>query len=588
MRRQSCSAIFYNYLLTLSSKTTDETKRIIFIERDSTMRTTIGIDFGTLSARALLLDIDSGQELACGVCEYPQAVITTHLPDGTPLPHNFALQDPQDYLTALEQSIAQMFRNTTCPPSTVTAIGIDFTSSTVIPVRADGTPLCFLQEFRQNPHAWCKLWKHHGAGEQAQRMTELAIERDESWLSSYGGKVSSEYLLPKLLETLEKAPEVYAAADLFVEAGDWLTWQLTGTLCRSNCGAGFKSFHDPQNGFPSVDYLSSLNKEFALAATTKLSGSIKTVGDISGYLTPEWAKRLGLPAAIPVAVSVIDAHASLPGCGIADAGKLLMIIGTSTCHIVLDSKKQAVTGANGVVKDGIVPGLYAYEAGQCCVGDSFSWYIDNCLPYNYVCEAKEQQKNLHVYLREKASRLRVGESGLVVLDWLNGVRSPLMDFDLSSALIGLKLSTKPEEIYRAFIEATAFGGRTIMQGFIDSGISIHEVYATGGIASKDDMTMQIYADILGLPVRIAGGRYSGSRGSAIYAAYAAESLKDPALTLQNTVHRLGDCGTRIFTPIATNTTQYNKLYEIYQQAAHYFGIQNRTVMRQLKEIKEQQ
>lgn len=440
-----------------------------------------------------------------------------------------------------------------------------------------------LDEFINRPHAWCKLWKHHGAGAQAERIDTQA--GGEDWFAYYGGRISSEYLLPKALETLECAPEVYAAADRFMEAGDWLVWQLCGNPCRSNCAAGFKSFWEEGKGYPSEQFLGKLNPAFASFAQEKLRDEPAFVGQTAGKLLTIWAGRLGIPEGIPVAVPIIDAHASMAGCGIADAGKLLMIIGTSTCHILLDRDKRAVPGINGVVKNGIIEGLYAYEAGQCCVGDSFSWYMDNCLPESYICQAHKEGKSLHEFLRERAQRLLPGQSGLIALDWLNGVRSPRMDFDLSGMVLGLSLETKPEEIYRALIESTAFGAKTIVDGFIKSGVEIHELYATGGIAAKDPMTMQIYADVLGKPVQVAGGSYSGARGSAIYAALAVERQRNPQAEMCELVERLGNSSGMVFTPSADSVAIYSRLYEAYCATSDFFGDTRRDLMQSLKVMK---
>lgn len=541
----------------------------------------LGVDFGTLSARALLLDLQTGRELGSGVCDYVSGVITESLPNGKLSQADFALQDPADYLTAMEQAVKSAISGSGCNPDCIAAIGIDFTSSTVLPLYADGSPLCFDERYRSNPHAWCKLWKHHGPDGQAQRMTELARQRGERWLENYGGSVSGEYLLPKLLETLECAPEVYHAADTFAEAGDWIVWQLCGRLCRSSCMAGFKSLWDAENGYPSSEYFAALNPEFADVTQSKLKGRPSPVANAAGGLLPYWAKRLGLRVGIPVAVAVIDAHASVAGCGISTGGRMLMIIGTSTCHIMLDKEKTAVGGISGVVKDGILGGFYAYEAGQSCVGDSFSWYLNNCLP-KYCCdEAMTKGQGIHEYLRERAERLQPGQSGLLALDWLNGVRSPLMDFGLSGTIVGLTLSTKPEEIYRAFIEATAFGARQIVEGFRQSGVTVNEIYATGGIAAKDPMTMQIYADVLGLPVRVAGGRYSGARGSAIYAAAAMPGSIPP----DRLIEQLGDVGSRCYTPTAQGMEAYNTLFLLYRRLYKSFGGGDRDIMYTLRQLR---
>lgn len=543
----------------------------------------IGLDFGTLSVRALLLEAETGRELASRVAEYRHGVLDKTLPDGTPLPDGWALQHPVDYCEALEQCVAGLFAQG-ADPMEVAAMGLCFTSSTVLPLDKDGTPLSLREEYAKEPHAWCKLWKHHGATAQAERLTRAAQESGQDWLPYYGKKLSGEYLLPKALELLEDAPKVYAACDSMMEAGDWVCSLLCDTPVRSACGAGYKSLWSDGCGYPSPEYLAMVNPDFADFAQTRLNPTPTPVGGVAGRLCGEWARRLGLPSGIPVAVPVIDAHASVPGCGIDGDGQLLMILGTSTCHILLDRERHAIPGVNGVVKDGILPGFYAYEAGQCCVGDSFSWYLDNCLPAEYATAAAREGKSLHHYLRERAELLQPGESGLLALDWFNGVRSTLMDFDLSAMIAGLTIYTTPEEIYRALIEATAYGARQIVEAYREGGIAIRAICATGGIAHKDTMAMQIYADVLGLPIQVAGGGQSGARGSAIYALAALEASRGSHPDLPALAARYGDSGSVTYSPIEQNVTVYQQLFLQYQSLYRLFGSES-DLLPTLKRIK---
>ena len=466
------------------------------------MKYTIGVDFGTLSARAVLLEVPSGREAAAAVYEYPHGVMDEQLPSGRRLPQDWALQNPQDYLEALGHTIPAVLREADVSPDDVIGVGTDFTACTVLPVKADGTPLCFLPQWKDEPHAYVKLWKHHAAQDKANRLNAIAEERGETFLARYGGKISSEWAIPKLWQILDEAPGVYEAMDRFIEAADWIVWQLTGVETRNSCTAGYKEIWSKREGYPSEDFFAALDERLRRVVDEKLSRTITPLGQKAGEITQKAAALTGLNPGTAVAVGNVDAHVCVPAVGIDGPGKLLAIIGTSTCHILMGREERKVPGMCGVVADGVMPGYFGYEAGQSCVGDHFAWFVDNCLPAAYVEDAKTKGQNIHTYLRQKAQRLKPGESGLLALDWFNGNRSVLVDVDLTGLILGMTLQTKPEEIYRALIEATAYGTRMIVETFRENGVPVDEFYASGGISQKDPMAMQIYADVLRMPVRM--------------------------------------------------------------------------------------
>lgn len=540
---------------------------------------TIGIDFGSLSGRAVLVDAVNGREMASAQLDYPHAIMDRYLPCGKELPSDWALQHPQDYLDVLDHVLPLLPEKV--DPQDIIGIGLDCTASTVLPVYSDGTPLCFDQAFAENPHAYVKMWKHHGAQEQANRMTRLARERKEEWLPFYGDIVNAEWYFPKLLETLEETPEVYHAMAHYVEAVDWLVWQLTGTHTRSYGCLGYKSFY--KNGqFPEKAFFGALNPAFANVIDEKVSGPIAALGACAGKLTEEAAKRYGLKAGIPVAAGNIDAHVCLPAAGVDGAGKLLAIIGTSTCHIVLGEKTLPVPGMSGVVMDGVLPGVAAYEAGQSCVGDSFHWFERTCVSSAIRNEAAEKKMSVQALLTEKAARLKPGQNGLVALDWWNGNRSVLADTDLTGMILGMTLQTAPEDIYRALIESTAYGARVILENYRESGVPVESFYASGGVSQKNELAMQIYADVLQMPVHIADAAQGPALGSAIYAAVAAGVYSDAA----EGARKMGAQVARTYHPIPENAAVYEKLYQEYKQLHDYFGRGINPVMKTLKALKK--
>ena len=546
----------------------------------------IGVDFGTLSGRAVLVDVATGAELADSVYEYPHAVMDKALPNGTPLPVDWALEHPQDYLDVFANTIPAVLKQAGAAAEDVIGVGIDFTACTLMPVKADGTPLCFLPQYAEEPHAYVKLWKHHAAQDKANRLNEIAQRLGQKWLARYGGKISSEWAFPKIWQVLDEAPELYEAADYFLEAADWVIWQLTGTQTRNSCTAGYKAMWHKREGYPDKAFFAALDERLENVIEDKMNCPITPLGARAGFIDERAAKLTGLRVGTAVAVANVDAHVTVPAVKITGAGKLLAIMGTSTCHILLGNEEKTVPGMCGVVEDGVYPGFYGYEAGQSCVGDHFAWFIDNCLPAAYYEEAKAQGKNIHKYLREKAEVLAVGESGLLALDWWNGNRSVLVDVDLTGLLVGLTLSTRPEEIYRALIEATAFGTRKIIETFRASGVPVEEFYASGGISQKDPMTMQIYADIINLPIKIAGSAQGPALGSAIFGAVAAGKEAggyDDVFTAAGVMGKLRD---EIYTPKPENVAAYDKLYAEYSLLHDYFGRGENDVMKRLKDIKK--
>jgi L-ribulokinase len=546
----------------------------------------LGIDFGSLSARALLIDVKTGKEVATTEREYTHGFIEDTLPGtGEKLMPDWTLQHPQDYLDVMDQTVSEVIRLAGVDPADIIGVGIDFTACTMLPIKADGTPLCFLPEYRANKHAYVKLWKHHAASSHANRLNEIATARGETFLARYGGKISSEWLFPKIWQIAEEAPEIYHAADRFIEAADWIVMVLTGRETRNSCTAGYKGMWSKREGFPQREFFAALNPLMVNVVEEKLSKDIMPIGSKAGEVTEEAAQRIGLRAGTPVAVGNVDAHVAVPACGITREGQMLMIMGTSTCHLFLGQTEKNVPGMCGVVEDGILPGFLGYEAGQSCVGDHFDWFVRQCVPASYSEGAAAAGVSIHQYLREKAMRYKPGESGLVALDWWNGNRSVLVDVDLTGLLIGLTLATKPEEIYRALIEATAYGTREIIETFEASGLPIYELFACGGIASKDPFMMQIYADVTGRKIRISDSKQTVALGAAMFGAVVAGKANggfDSIFEAARVIPRLKDV---VYQPDPQAVADYDRLFAEYRILHDYFGRGANDVMKRLKELK---
>ncbi len=541
---------------------------------------TVGIDFGTLSGRAVVMDADSGQVLSSAVCEYTHGVIDKCLPSGKPLPKRTALQDAGDYVEVLSSVVRHALSRAEISPEDIVGVGLDFTACTVLPVDKDLRPLMFDEKYKDEPHAYVKLWKHNSATRENEEINRLASARGENWLERYGGKSSAEWMFSKLLQTKRDAPEVYGDAHMFMEAADWLTYLLTGEVAVSASFAGFKSLWDEDEGFPSKEFFRELDPELENVIGTKVCNNISKLSRAVGYLNNSGAEVLGLPVGTPVATPVIDAPASMPALGLCEDGTLMMILGTSAVYLVNSRERKSISGINGCVKNGVIEGLYTYEAAQATCGDHLDWFVKNCVPEAYTQGARAEGVSIHKYLRDKASKLRVGESGLLYLDWQNGNRSTLKDLDLTGALFGLTLQTSPEEIYRAFIEGTVFGARAIIDNFVSGGVKISRIVASGGIAEKDEMFMQIMADVLGREITVSEVKMSASVGSAIYAAVAAGVYKD----ITEASKRLGACEGKTYYPIAENSATYDKLYTEYMKLHDYYGRGGSDLLKDLKHL----
>ncbi len=543
----------------------------------------IGLDYGTLSVRALLVNIENGEEVAVSVHEYSHGVMETALPTGEKLPAGFALQHPQDYIEGVEVVVRNVVKKSGISPDDIIGIGIDFTASTIMPVKLDGTPLCMLEKFARNPHAYVKLWKHHGAEEEALYIDKIINEREETWISNYGGKVSSEWMLPKVLETLNAAPKVYEEAERYIEAMDWITWQLTGEEVRSINAAEYKAFYNQKDSYPSKEFFSALDERMKNYVESKLGAPIKKLGETAGYLTGEMAERLGLNQGIPVGVPVIDSHSGVLGSGITKPGEMMMIVGTSFCHLIMSEKDRNVYGVCGKAKDGILPGYFAYEAGQSGGGDIYAWFAKHLIPEKYEIEARKEGVSIHSLLCKKLEDYQVGQSGLIALDWFNGVRSPLMDFSLNGLILGMNLQTKAEDIYMALIEATGFGTRAIVDEFEKAGIEIHTIEMCGGIPLKNPMLVQVYADILNREIRVCETSQKGAMGAAMLGIAAASPEITGYHGLSEIVQNLGEKSVKVYCPNQNNVEAYNKLYEDYLILSEYFGKGANDVMKRLNQ-----
>ncbi|MGW2639925.1 ribulokinase [Streptomyces sp. NPDC001348] len=539
----------------------------------------VGVDFGTLSGRAVVVRVRDGAELGTAEHAYRHAVLDRQLPDGTRLPPDWALQVPSDYIDVLRHAVPAAVANAGVRPEQVIGIGTDFTACTVLPVLADGTPLCDLPALTGRPHAYVKLWRHHAAQAQADRITALAAERKEDWLQRYGGRISSEWEFAKALQVLEEDPEIYRLTERWVEAADWIVWRLCGTYLRNACTAGYKGqFQD--GAYPGRDYLAALNPAFADFVDDKLDQPIAQLGARAGGLTAEAAAWTGLPEGIAVCVGNVDAHVTAPAARAVEPGQMVAIMGTSTCHVMSSRRQGTVPGMCGVVDGGILPGLWGYEAGQSGVGDIFGWFVRTGLPAEYAEQAAALGRDAHEHLTALAAGQQVGEHGLIALDWHSGNRSVLVDHDLSGVMVGLTLSTRPEDIYRALLEATAFGTRTIIEAFETSGVPVDELIIAGGL-TKNALLMQIYADVTRRPLGVIGSTQGPALGSAMHAAVAAGAYAD----IQSAARSMGKADRGVYQPDPERAAAYDRLYAEYRLLHDYFGRGTNDVMHRLRRIR---
>jgi L-ribulokinase len=553
----------------------------------SSERYAVGVDFGTESGRAVLISCADGREIATSVYRYRNGVIDERLPaphERVSLEPDWALQDPADYLRTFQETVPALLAETGVDPADVIGIGIDFTSCTMLPTLADGTPLCFLDDYRAEPHAWVKLWKHHAAQPEADRINAVAARRGEPWLPRYGGRISSEWFFSKALQILDEAPDVYARADRLIEAADWAVWQLTGTETRSSCTAGYKALWSKRDGFPADAFFAALDRRFEHVIDEKMQRRIAPIGGRAGSLSERAASWTGLLPGTTVAVANVDAHVSAPAATVTEPGTMVIIMGTSNCHILLGDRAETVEGMCGVVEDGVVPGLFGFEAGQAAVGDMFAWFAETSVPPELHRRALELGCGVHEVLEEAAARLRPGQSGLLALDWWNGNRSVLVDADLRGLLVGMTLATTAPEIYRALIEASAFGTRVIVDAFEQGGVPVERIVACGGLPDRNRLLMQIYADVTGREIAVAASRQTPALGSAMFGAVAAGGARGGHDSILAASQRMAHVRPETYQPIASHRAVYDRLYPEYVRLHDLFGRGGDDVMPTLKRI----
>ena len=514
----------------------------------------IGMDFGTLSGRAVLARCADGKILASAERKYRHGVMEAFLPDGiTRLKEGTALQDPEDYPEVLEALVGELVRESGADPADIIGLAIDFTSCTVLPVDAEGRPLCSLPAYRNRPHAYVKLWKHHGAQKEAEEIG-----------GKLGEEISSEILYPKVLEMLREDPEVYQASHRILEAADWLTWLLTGSEKRSVSMAGYKAWWSAENGFPQEGFLAKLDERLD---GSKLFGEVCPVGKSIGLLNEVWARKLGLSPRTAVAAGVIDSHAGAPGSHILGKDQLMLVLGTSSVIMAFSEKPFRGMGVYGTVRDGVIPGYYGLESGVAAVGDALEWFVKSCVPASYYEQAGAKGLDIYQYLTELAGKVDPGKSRVLALDWFNGNKTPYVNTDLTGSLAGLTLQTKPEEIFRALIEATAFDARQILEIMerSEAEVRIREVTASGGIAGKNPLILQIYADILQRPVKVAAEPQTAALGSAIYAALAAGKAAGGYDSYREAVNAMSRVHDTVYMPREEYREIYNSKYGNYQR-----------------------
>ncbi len=552
------------------------------------MKYTIGLDYGTKSGRAVIVEVPSGKQISAAVKEYAHGVIDDELEKGLKLPANWALQNPEDYLDVLRTIVPQVIKDASVEAKDIIGIAIDFTSCTMLPIDNQGNPLCFQQKYRNRPHAYAKLWKHHASQWAADEITKVLEECGELYKPRYGGKISSELMIPKILQILEEDPEIYNEASEFLEAMDWLTLKLTGKHRRSISGAGYKAMYSPEEGYPSKEILRKINPKFVTLIEDKMSRDICGICEKFGELNAEWASILGLMPGTAVAAGIIDSHVGLAGCGVTKPGELMLIIGTSSVLLTLSEKPYSKNGIVGAFRGGIIPEYYALESGLASVGDQLEWYIKNCVPYKYIREADEKGQTIHDYLSEKASKIGAGNTGLLVLDWWSGNKTPYVNGELSGVIVGLNMRTKPEELYQAIIESTAYGTYLIIEAMEEAGVKIDTISACGGITNKNNFFMQIYADVTNRRIKIQDSKQTAAVGAAMYAAVAAGSANGGYDSIKEAAIHMSGTKKKQFIPNNSNHKKYMKIYQEYKNVSDYFGRYNSDIFKIIKKSSKEE
>ena len=540
----------------------------------------IGIDYGTLSARAILADAENGNILPCKpTFTYPHGVMTELA--GKPLPSEFALQHPKDYTDALEEIIPRAVKENGVSPEQIVGIGIDFTACTLFPLDDNREPLCFDPRFENNPHAYSKLWKHHGADKYAPLFEDAARKLYPYLIDMTGGCISGEFFFPKLYEIYKDAPQVYESSSVFVNAGDYIASILTGNRVHSMAYATIKEHYDNfgGKGYPDRSYFAEIDGGFA-DILSKVDTDLSPVGSCAGRLNADFAERVGLCEGTAVSVPIIDAHGAISAAGIEDS-RATFAIGTSAVIAVMTSEHNTVRGIHSQGYEPTAEKLHTLEAGVRAMGDLYDWFVKNCVSAEYERRAKECGMNIHAYLRSLAEKKKIGESRLIALDWFNGNRTVIPNDKLSGMILGLTLATRPEDIYRALIESTVFELRRVLDNYVESGVEISSVVATGGIPLKDPMLMQILADTLNMSVSCLESTEATALGSAVYGASAAGLYP----TVAEASQRMKQPIAKTYYPVAENVRAYAELYAEYCRLYDYFAKGENKVMERLHDLK---
>lgn len=523
----------------------------------------IGLDFGTLSARAVIADTQNGETMPYeSVFTYPHAILTEL--NNQALPLRYALQHPQDYVDALEFLLTDILFNNNVDKSSVIGIGIDFTDCTVLPINNEFVPLCLLDEFKNEPHAYVKLWKHHANEKYAQKIQSVATSLDPTILSVTGNKMTSEFLIPKLYEIFCEAPNVYNNTYKFILAGDYVASLLIGKKEIHSKAYSAKQ-HYVNERFPSKDFFASIDPDFSSVYEEKTVTKLSSVERPIGTLCQEWAKKTGLSTSVAISAPILDAHSAIVASGI-QAEKVVLTLGTSAVCEALTDKSSNINGILATSYESVAKNYSTIEAGLAAMGDLFDWFIKSCVPKSYIQAAENANLSIHQYLRSLAEKQSIGVHGLLILDWFNGSRSIVLDNDFSGLILGLKISTKPEDIYRALIESTAFGIRRIIDCFRAQGIKISRISATGGIAIKDPFLMQIYASVLNMPIDCLSSTQATALGSAIYGAAAGgaySSVEEASRAMHSPV-------ATTYLPDKEDNRKYEGIYEHYLELCDYF------------------
>ena len=548
----------------------------------------LGIDFGTNSVRALILDLLTGEEISTSISNYKSGDKGILIDKNDP---QLARQFPGDYLESMQQAVksaVDIALKNNYDLNNIVGIGVDTTGSTPIPVDKNLMPLAFNEKFKDNLNAQAWLWKDHTSIKESEQITELSAEIRPEYIAKCGGAYSSEWFFSKILHCYNVDKEVFNSAFTWLECSDYIPIVLAGIkniadVKRNICSAGHKAMYSKDwGGYPDEEFLSKLAPEMTKLFTTLQN--VYPVNEIAGYLSEEWANKFGLSTGIPIAVGALDAHIGAIGSGVGD-GVLVKILGTSSCDIMVSPKDKEIKnipGVAGVVDESVLPDYIGIEAGQSAVGDIFNWFVSNVL---------NKEEEYHNVLTEKAQKLKPGKTGLLALDWNNGNRNVLADFNLTGLILGQTLHTKDYEIYRALVEATAFGALKIIERMEEYGIKIDKLVNCGGIAEKNSMVMQIYADILNRPMEVAESSQTVALGAAIVGGFVGMKGEENFTNIQEIQERVCKVKEKKYIPNPEAVQAYSKLYKLYTKMHDSFGIENKSsdmfnIMKELIEIKK--